>query len=85
MEFGPITGIRSVSLFSPRKAEKEDSPRFEVDATPPTADDEAYTPSQDSENSKKHASKQDAVSAPVEVQPTPADSEPDAAGHNWFV
>jgi hypothetical protein len=87
MEFGPISGIRSVSLFSPRKAEKDDSPHFEVDASPQAGDDEAFTPSQDEQSNTKGNEQEAATSTPEPAPqnlPEPVENQAETK-NSWFV
>lgn len=83
MDLGPITGIRSVSLFSARKQQKEDAPRFEIDASA-QANDESFTSSQDApERKADEQNSQASVDASADIRgedPGAADED-----HNWFV
>jgi len=81
MDLGPLTGIRSVSLINARKPQKEDLPRFEIDATAHTGD-ESFTPSQDPPEHKDEEKPEQAVQAVADDDHATASPEP---GHNWFV
>ncbi len=81
MDLGPITGIRSVSLFNTRKPQKDDSPRFEIDASA-QAGDESFTSSQDSPEHKEEEK------LPEQTAADDRHDDPAAAPdqrHNWFV
>ncbi|HEX3893707.1 MAG TPA: hypothetical protein VHW46_14115 [Terracidiphilus sp.] len=84
MDLGPITGIRSIGLSSGRKAERDDSPRFEVDSSP-KANDDAYSSSEDAprdKNPENQPKKPQQVASQAEA--TGPEAEPDNE-HNWFV
>jgi hypothetical protein len=94
MELGPISGIRSVTLPQARRAEKDNTPLFVIDASARAGDDPGSSDQQSSGRDPDNALEEQAADA-VELAAAETENattiEPDlvekasSSGHDWFV
>jgi hypothetical protein len=83
MEFGPITGIRAVSLLNIQKAADRVAPRFETEASERPGDEPSGSSNQEAaERGLEEENAQEPAATESDAESTESESD---GSFNWFV